>query len=83
MKKLITKYNNNNFTKSDLITNDLLRRATDIDGGPKKWINIHSGTENYTSSQGCPTVYKGDYDKFIDPFINDKLGLFFLFRNSV
>jgi len=75
------KFNENNFTKSDLFQYSItLRQAKDTNGGIKHFINIHSGTFNYNSSQGCPTIYEDDYGDFINSFKNDKIGLFFLFR---
>lgn len=33
-----------------------------------KYINIHKGGDNWDWSEGCITIYKKDYDKFIGLF---------------
>jgi len=93
----IDNYKKNSFTNYDeLITGKYgfgnLRTAfKNIDDGDKKNILIHTGGLNYTSSQGCLTIFEDDYLIFINEdisannkiFKDNKLGLAFLIRGKI
>jgi|GEM_PF-2348809 len=61
---------------------DNMRKTKNIDDEEKQNVLVHRGGVEYTSSQGCLTIYDGDYGIFQNLFEYGKCGRLFLFRND-
>ena len=62
-----------------------LRVLPATNGGTQSGINAHAGTNTYTDSDGCFTIYKygkggGDFSRFMSTYSYNQRGKFHVFR---
>jgi len=86
-KKSITeKYYGNSLSWQDVRYNyPALRVLPATNGRSQSGINAHAGTNTYTDSDGCFTIYKygkggGDFSRFMSTYSYNQRGKFHVFR---
>ncbi len=76
-------YNNNSLSYNDVKGFDDygFRVLPAVNNGTQNYINMHLGTNSYTDSEGCFSIFTNDYNRFINKFpVSNRLGKIFLYR---
>ena len=88
-KDILDALKSNTLTYDKIKKSDTLRLLPALGNKTQTGINIHGGTNSYTDSKGCFTIYgmdwgsntpQKDYKKFIDRFKFNQLGKLYLIR---
>ncbi|HOM87774.1 MAG TPA: hypothetical protein P5130_11905 [Spirochaetota bacterium] len=88
-KDILNKLKSNTLTYDKIKNSDILRLLPALGNKTQIGINVHGGTNSYTDSKGCFTIYgmdwgsstpQKDYKKFIDRFNFNQLGKIYIIR---